>query len=215
MSDVEKADPPNGGIQNIPPPPRPCKIANPGCLGLFSFASTTFILSIYNVGARGIHVHNAVVGMALFCGGFVQLLAGMWEFPRGNVLAASAFSSYGAFWMSFATIQLPSTGIIQAYTDKAELRSALGIYLIAWFMVTFFFLLATFRKNITFVALFGFLTLTFLLLAIGQFLNNLSCTKGGGVLGIITAFIAYYAGVSELLGGDSLFAVPMGSLAPT
>jgi succinate-acetate transporter protein len=47
---------------------------------------------MYNVSARDIHVHNAVVGMAAFFGGFVQLLAGMWEFPRGNVLGASGES---------------------------------------------------------------------------------------------------------------------------
>lgn len=27
--------------------------------------------------------------MALFCGGLVQLLAGMWEFPRGNVFGGA------------------------------------------------------------------------------------------------------------------------------
>ena len=57
--------------------------------GLFSFASTTFILSLYNVNARGIAIPNVVVGMACFCGGLAQLLAGMWEFPRGNVFGAT------------------------------------------------------------------------------------------------------------------------------
>jgi succinate-acetate transporter protein len=139
--------------------------------------------------------------------------SGMWEFPRGNVLGASAFTSYGAFWMSFGTINLPGTGIIAAYKTEDELRSALGIYLIAWFMVTFFFLLATFRKNVTFIALFGFLAVTFLVLAIGEFAASANAHKAGGALGIVTAFIAFYAGVSELLGNDSLFALPLGSLA--
>lgn len=57
--------------------------------GLFSFASTTFILSIYNVNTRGIHVPNVVVGMALFTGGLLQFMAGMWEFPRGNTFGAT------------------------------------------------------------------------------------------------------------------------------
>jgi len=57
--------------------------------GLFSFASTTLILSLYNAQARGIHVANAVVGMACFCGGLAQLLAGMWEFPRGNTFGGT------------------------------------------------------------------------------------------------------------------------------
>ena len=57
--------------------------------GLFSFASTTFILSLYNVQARGITTPNVVVGMAVFCGGLAQLLAGMWEFPKGNAFGAT------------------------------------------------------------------------------------------------------------------------------
>lgn len=126
--------------------------------GLFSFASTTFILSLYNLQTRGIHTPNVVVGMAIFCGGLVQLLAGMWEFPRGNAFGATglwdlfsilqwitytcqlAFASYGAFWMAYATILIPGSGVISAYSSEKELGNALGIFLIAWFMVTFFIL---------------------------------------------------------------------------
>lgn len=61
--------------------------------GLLSFASTTFILSLYNVSARGVQKPNAVVGMALGCGGLAQFLAGMWEFPRGNTFGATGKSS--------------------------------------------------------------------------------------------------------------------------
>jgi succinate-acetate transporter protein len=59
---------------------------------------------MYNVQTRGIAHSNVVVGMAIFAGGLTQFIAGMWELPRGNVFGATAFSSYGAFWMSYATI---------------------------------------------------------------------------------------------------------------
>ena len=78
--------------------------------------------------------------MAIFTGGLAQLLAGMWEFPRDNTFGGTAFSSYGAFWMSYAMILLPGTGIITAYKVDSELRSALGIYLLSWAIVTWFFL---------------------------------------------------------------------------
>jgi uncharacterized protein len=113
---------------------------------------------MYNVNTRGIHAPNVVVGMAVFTGGLLQLLAGMWEFPRGNTFGATgnafplfvyfiapnlfsfpyfaALSSYGAFWMSYATILIPSSGILSAYVDPQELQNAIGIYLITWFMVT-------------------------------------------------------------------------------
>lgn len=194
-------------------PRKASSIANPGALGLFSFASTTFILSLINVQTRGVAEPNIVVGMAIFCGGLVQLLAGMWEFPRGNVFGATAFSSYGAFWMSYATILIPSSNILASYTDPAELHNALGIYLIAWFMFTTMLLIGAIRRNVSFVLLLLFLSLTFLLLACAEFTGKAAITKAGGALGIITAFIAYYCAVSELLIlEESYFMLPLGAI---
>ncbi|KIM43556.1 hypothetical protein M413DRAFT_443484 [Hebeloma cylindrosporum] len=191
---------------------RPSRIGNPGALGLFSFASTTFLLSLYNFQTRGIKHPNVVVGMALFCGGLAQLLAGMWEFPRGNVFGGTAFISYGAFWMSYATILIPASGIAASFTDPKELQSAVGIFLIAWFMVTLFLVVATLRKNIAFIVMFSFLALTFLLLAVGEFSDKLSVTKAGGIFGALTSFMAYYIGLSELLSSEDMAVVhlPLG-----
>jgi succinate-acetate transporter protein len=197
------------------PAARPSSIGNPGALGLFSFASTTFMLSLFNLQTRNIHTPNVVVGMAVFCGGLAQLLAGMWEFPRGNVFGATAFTSYGAFWMSYATILIPGSGILTAYADKTELSSGLGIFLTAWGMVTFFFLIASLRKNVGFIALFFCLTLTFALLAASEFSGKVSIAKAGGATGAITAFIAYYIGLSELLAAETMAIsqLPIGKFA--
>lgn len=195
--------------------PRPTRIANPGALGLFSFASTTFILSLYNVNARNINVPNVVVGMAIFCGGLAQLLAGMWEFPRGNTFGGTAFSSYGVFWMSFATIYIPGSGVTAAYGENTnELHQAVGIYLMTWFVVTSLLLIAALRRNIGFIFLFFTLDMAFLLLAIGSFYpTNIAITKAGGAFGIIAALTAYYCGLSELLiPAESWFGLPLGGI---
>jgi len=194
--------------------PTPSRIANPGTLGLFSFASTTFMLSLYNLQTRSITTPNVVVGMAIFCGGLAQLLAGMWEFPKGNVFGATAFTSYGAFWMSYATILIPSSGVIAAYEtngvlDVAELESALGIYLITWFMVTFLLLIGAFKKHAAMVALFALLSTTFLLLACNAFTAKAALAKAGGGVGVITALVAYYIGLSDLLAADGV-TLPVG-----
>jgi len=193
---------------------KPIPIANPGALGLFSFASTTFILSLVNVQARGVTTPNVVVGMAIFAGGLVQLLAGMWEFPRGNVFGATAFSSYGAFWMSFATILIPASGVVDSYAKAPpeELSNALGIYLITWGMFTFLMMIAALRKNAAFILLFACLAATFVVLAVGQFTLKASISKAGGALGIITAFVAYYCALSELLGQGGIFSLPLGNI---
>jgi len=222
MADIEKGAHVHNNFQSngSAGPPRPSRISNPAPLGLFSFASTTLILSLFNAQARGITTPNAVVGMAIFCGGLAQLLAGMWEFPRNNAFAATAFTSYGAFWMSYATILIPSSGIIAAYGENgSELDGALAIYLVSWTLVTFYFFIAALRKAVGFIALFGFLTATFLLLAAGNFVASngnasmaVNLHKGGGVLGVITAFIAYYVGLSELLASEkaAIITLPIG-----
>ncbi|KAJ7201203.1 GPR1/FUN34/yaaH family-domain-containing protein [Mycena haematopus] len=209
MSDIEKGD--IGTSHRYTP--RPSPIGNPASLGLFSFASTTFILSFYNVSIRGILHPNVVVGMALFCGGLAQLLAGMWEFPRGNAFGATAFTSYGAFWLSFATVFIPGSGIGAAYTSDTEFHSALGIYLFSWFIVTFLFFIVALRKSIAFIALFGSLSITFLLLGTGEFNSTPDITKAGGAFGIITAFIAYYIGLADLLAAEkvAIVGLPLGA----
>ncbi|KAJ7508817.1 FUN34 transmembrane protein [Mycena galericulata] len=212
-TDVEQGEVMQGEvISTAEGPAHRSGIGNPAPMGLFAFASTTFILSMFNVQTRGISHANVVVGMAIFAGGLTQFIAGMWEFPRGNVFGATAFSSYGAFWMSYATIFIPSSGIIAAYSDPSEFANAVGIYLVAWLMVTIFFLLAVIRKSVAFTVLLSSLSVAFACLAAAEFTGNVMVTKAGGVFGIITAFIAYYIGVSELLRAErsSLVSLPLG-----
>ncbi|KAB5589246.1 hypothetical protein CTheo_7314 [Ceratobasidium theobromae] len=191
------------------------KLGNPTPLGLFSFASTTLILSLYNIGARGISVPNVVVAMTMGVGGLCQLLAGMWEFATGNTFGATAFSLYGGFWFSYGIIYLPSSGILGAYEgDSSQLSNALGIYLINWTLVTFLMFMGTFKSSVALISTFFFLLLTFMILAVGQFTGSASVNKTGGVLGCITAFLALYTGAAGLYSPDaSHFVLPVGDLA--
>ncbi|KAF8998853.1 Gpr1 family protein [Cyathus striatus] len=205
---------PTSGTDPVSYTPYPSKLANPGPAGLFSFASTTFMLSLFNVNTRGIHTPNLVIGMAIFAGGLTQFIAGMWEFPRGNTFGATAFSSYGAFWMSYATIFIPASGVQAAYTDQTEFNNAIGIYLIIWCIVTIMFLLAVLRRNVAFSCLLSCLAIALMLLAVGAWTAMASVTRAGGGFGIATAMIAYYIGVSELLAAEkrAVFRAPQGVL---
>jgi succinate-acetate transporter protein len=56
-----------------------------------------------------------------------------------------AFTSYGAFWLSFATLFIPGSGIGDAYkavatTAPAMEDDAIGIFLMAWMVLTALFL---------------------------------------------------------------------------
>jgi succinate-acetate transporter protein len=222
-ADVEKANAPNV----LPGPSNQANVAqrntaaaghytgigDPTGLGLFSFASTLLILSLYNLQTRSITHPNVIVGMAIFCGGLAMILAGMWAFPRGDSFIGTVFILYGAYWLSYALLLIPGTGILSAYALDSELRSALGIYLVTWGLVTFFLLFASLRRNIAFSIFLLFLAITFWVLAGGVFHGTIRVIKAGGVLGCITAFIAYYCGLSHLFAADRrpLINMPLGS----
>jgi len=193
------------------------KFANPAPLGLCAFATTTFVLSMENVNVRNLNATpEIVVGMAFAYGGLAQLLAGMWEFAAGNTFGATAFSSYGAFWISFACIYVPWFNILPTLAAVSEetVANAVGLYLASWFIVTFIFLLACLRSSVALISVFFFLTLTFMMLMIGDFAASSASHTAGGALGIITAFCAWYTALAGLLaGGDgSFFVLPVGEM---
>ncbi|GMM32952.1 Ady2 protein [Saccharomycopsis crataegensis] len=166
-----------------------------GPLGLSAFALTTFVLSLINAQAMGVDIPNVVASVAFFYGGVVQLLAGMWEFPAGNTFAACAFSSYGGFWISYGALITDAFGISAAYEAEnatGQLSDAIGFYLLGWAIFTFMLWLCTIRSTWAFTSLFFFLFVTFLLLAVGQFTGEVGCTRAGGVVGIVVAFISWY-----------------------
>lgn len=182
-----------GGTLNPGLAPYPShEIANPAPMGLAAFSLTTFVLSMYNAGAMGVHVPNVVVGLACFYGGGVQLLAGVFELISSNTFGGCALTSYGCFWLSYAAINVESFGIASAYTDEKELGNAIGFFLLAWALFTFMLTLCTLKSTVFFCALFSCLTLTFIMLAAGEFTGSANCQKAGGIIGVITAFLGFY-----------------------
>jgi len=172
-------------------------VADPAPLGLCGFALTTFVLSSINAGWFSDKGTTIVVGLALFYGGLAQLCAGMWEFRRNNTFGATAFTSYGAFWLSFAAIFIPGTGILAGITPV--LHQALGVYLLGWTIFTGLMFLGTLRLNIALMAVLGLLFLTFLFLTIGELGASTGAHMIGGYLGILTAIAAWYTALAGVL----------------
>jgi len=177
-------------------------IANPAPLGLCAFALTTFVLSAAN--AKLFSGAGIVIGLAFFYGGLAQLLAGMWEFKTGNTFGATAFTSYGAFWIAVAaSLQL----------NLIPNHPAFGFFLLGWTIFTGILLLATLKSNIALVTLFGFLFVTFILLTLGEF-GNPATAQIGGYFGIATAIIAWYTAAAGLLvATKSPIQLPVGPLS--
>jgi uncharacterized protein len=184
--------------------------ANPAPLGLAGFAMTTFVLSMFNsnlVDPKGTPV---VLGLALFYGGVVQLLAGMWEFRTGNTFGAVAFSSFGGFWLSFWALN-----VFYAKELTGNAGHAVGVYLWAWAIFTAYMAVAALRVSGAVLVVFVLLSITFALLAIGATGPHANAQHWGGYFGLATAAAAWYASFGAVV--NSTFGrtvVPLFPLAP-
>jgi len=181
------ADPTAGETARVTFIPSP--LADPGPLGLAAFAMTTFVLSMFNADLLGKGGEPVVFALALTYGGIAQLLAGMWEFRTGNTFGAVAFTSYGAFWLSFwAFVQF-----FEKSVPAKDAGHAVGLYLIAWGIFTLYMFVASLRTTVAVAAVFGLLTITYFLLGIGNAGAHTDVVKIGGWTGIVTAAAAWYA----------------------
>jgi succinate-acetate transporter protein len=185
-----------GFTAEVPAPAKPGDgIADPGPLGLAGFALTTFILSLTNAKLVPTEVAALFVPLALFYGGFVQLLAGMWEFKKNNTFGAVAFSSYGAFWLGLGTMAILKT--LKVLNFGASADQATGWYLIAFTIFTLYMWVATFKINNALLIVFSLLLVTFVLLDLSHF--AIIGSEFGGYLGLLTAFGAWYASAAGIL----------------
>ena len=178
-------------------------IADPAPLGLAAFALTTFLLSLVNVGVMPKDTEPVMLGVALAFGGIAQLLAGMWEFRKGNVFGATVFSSYGAFWLSFwAYVTFYAKDVPAEHHGVAA-----GWYLIGWAIFTSLMLIAALRTTAVLAVLFAVLDAAFVLLGLGAINASAGLTTAGGVLGLIAAALAWYlcvAGVTAATFGKPI-----------
>jgi succinate-acetate transporter protein len=170
-------------------------IADPAPLGLGAFALTTFMLSLVNAGVMPAATEPVVFGVALAYGGIAQMLAGMWEFRKGNVFGATVFTSYGAFWLSFwAYVTFYAKAI-----PAEQHGTAAGWFLMAWAIFTTLMLAASLRTTAVLAALFAIVAVALFALSFGALGANPDLTKLGGFAGILAAAVAWYLCVAGVL----------------
>jgi len=197
MSDIEKSQP------GFPVYNR--RIANPAPLGLLSFATTTWVISLFLVQARHIYVTNLSLAMALGVGGLTQFLAGMWEFVTGNTFAATMFSMLGGFYLSVGAIYWPGSGIAAAYANNGDGNDALGVFFTAFFILSVIMTIGSIRQSIGITTLWGSLFMVFLLVMIGAFREQEKVIKAAGGFGIWTSAVAFYCGAAGLWTKNAAF----------
>jgi succinate-acetate transporter protein len=176
--------------------PRPLHVpfGDPAGLGLAGFGMTTFVLSVVNAGWVPADVGGVVLGLALFYGGAIQAIAGIWEFANHNTFGAVAFCSYGAFWMSFWYLETST----KLGSDGAK---GVGLYLLAWVIFTCYMTIASFRTNLFVFLVFVALTLTYIALVLGAWVGASPWNYIGGYLGVLTALLMVVAELPKTRSG--------------
>lgn len=172
-------------------------IADPVPVGIAGFAMTTFILSCINAGFfPGIAGTPMVLGLAIFYGGLVQLLAGLWAFRRGETFVAVAFCSYGGgFWLSYFFLVY----FIVPHLPASVVGNAIGLYLLGWLIFTAYMTVAALRTNLAVLGVFLTLTATFLLLTLAELgVATSTLLPIGGYVGITCGVIAWYVAFAHV-----------------
>jgi succinate-acetate transporter protein len=179
----------------IPTTPVPAKdgIANPAPLGLCAFGMTTVLLNVHNAGF--FEMNTMILAMGIFYGGLAQVIAGIIEAKKNNTFGLTAFTSYGFFWLSLASLLImPKLG-----WGAAPSECAMCAYLGIWGVFTLFLFFGTLKLNRALQFVFASLTILFFLLVAGDATGNDAIKHFAGYEGIICGASAIYAGMANVL----------------
>jgi len=168
------------------------KLANPAPLGLAGFGMTTILLNLHNAGI--IEMSNVILVMGIFYGGFAQILAGAFEFKKGNTFGTVAFISYGCFWWTLVGIV-----ILGKFGFMAPTPQSMGWYLLFWGIFTLFLFFGTLNGSNVGKGVFLTLTILFFLLAASEFTGNAAIHKFAGYEGIVCGVLALYDAMAQIL----------------
>jgi uncharacterized protein len=189
-------------------------IADPGPLGLAAFALTTFLLSAANANWMTHATGAAFLGFALAYGGLAQLCAAMWEFRNKNVVGATGFGTFGAFWIGLSLwvllIKIPALKAAAAHpltlpATVAALNHDAGWILLGFAIFTLYATILIAQTNLALFTTFLLLLVTLIILAIANFKLGSAATSGllqtGGYVGLVTALAAWYTSAAGMAGG--------------
>ena len=173
----------------------PNTLANPAPLGLMGFGMTTVLLNIHNAMPTAYPLCSMILAMGIFVGGIAQIIAGMMEFKKGNTFGLTAFTSYGAFWLSLVAIWvLPKMGV----SDKTP-EHFMGWYLFVWGVYTTFMFFGTLKANRAVQFVFASLSVLFFLLDVRDWTESWVIARLAGFEGIVCGASAIYLAMAEVL----------------
>ncbi|KAI1500485.1 GPR1/FUN34/yaaH family-domain-containing protein [Biscogniauxia marginata] len=216
---TERGDIEKGSQQSsiLPPMPYvPTKLASANPLGLLAFATSLFMLSLFELRPRGIETNNIVIANMIFFGGISQVIAGIIDFVAGNAFGATVFSAYGAFNLAYSLIFIPGSGILASYADaetgglKPEFHQAVALFVWQWFIITVIFTIGAVRANYVLLSVLSLADVTLILIATGNMTGNENLLRASAGFGFASSVLAYYAAAAYLyVDGTTPFTLPL------
>ncbi len=136
-----------------------------------------------------------ILAMGIFYGGIAQIIAGVTEFKKKNTFGATAFISYGCFWLTLVGL------LVMPREELAEAASngAMVAYLLMWGLFTACMFIGTLKLTRFLQVIFGSLTVLFLLLALGDITGSALIKQIAGIEGIFCGFSAFYTAIAQIL----------------
>ena len=195
-------------------PAQPARIGHALVVGAAGFAWCSLALGLVTTGAMNAAGGSLILSGTFFYGGLVQLVAGFFALASGATFVAAFLTAYGAFWLGYTAIEqylaphivssvLASPGGTPAQAGH-DVAQALGMFLIAWLVVTVIFTIASLGTNAVTVLAFVLLDLTIVLLTTAYLgassagAASASTLHAAGWVEILLAAVAFYIVLAEL-----------------
>lgn len=160
------------------------RLADPSALGLFGLAVITLVACTQKFGiTEGV---TGVMSWAIFLGGCMQLIAGVFDFKKNNVFGGTAFIAYGFFWCAMAFSWAVTSGIFGEQAALAFDPKQIGVAFLAYLILTAFMTIGALRTTKVLFLIFLAIDFLFIGLALSSF-------------GIATEATHMLAAVSELV----------------
>jgi len=171
-------------------------LADPGPWAVSAFATTSFMLGMYNAHLIGPASLPIVFPVAFFFGGLIQIMVGVLEVGRGNIFGAVVFGTYGPFWVIFAAIEIWFAKMVH---PASAANAGVALFLAMFAVLTFYFVLASLRSDIVLVAILVLIFAGLVCLAIGAQSGSVDWTKAGGWITLVFAVLAWYHAAADMI----------------
>jgi hypothetical protein len=183
-----------GRAQQVPPPAR-AGMANPAPWAVTAFATTSFMIGMYQTHLLNNAGLPIVLPAALFFGGLVQIIVAILEFIRGNMFAGAVFGTYGPFWVILGVFNT----MYAAGVPPVQLNDANSLFLAMFAVISFYLAIASLRTDLVLTVIIWLIFIGLTVLAVGAGANNVDITEAGGWIVLVFAVLAWYHAAGDII----------------